>query len=169
MSKLIFWSFAFFCLSMTSLSWLVGFRLIRRGEIERHKRAMKTGGCFIVLFLLSYVAKLLFLGREDLDLWSSSALWTLRIHEVFMLVVLLGGGIAFTLASRFRGSTDKARSWHRRLGRAAVISSVFGLATAFLVLLSMFQRATDTPREHEASVPVASEPSSYEVASGRQK
>jgi hypothetical protein len=107
----------------------------------------------VLAFLMSYVLKLVLLGREDFGQWTPSAVWTLRAHELCVAVMLLGGAAAFLQAWRMRGSRNVTRRmddavalpavprWHRRAGWTAVVASVLGVLTAFFVWLGMWSRA----------------------------
>jgi len=103
------------------------------------------------LFLVSYAVKLPLLGREDRSQWSSSELWTLYAHELFIVAMLAAGAVAAFHASRFGEVRDgpnpapeaaeRDRSIHRIAGRIAVGSSLFALLTAAAVLKGMYSRA----------------------------
>jgi len=98
--KLAYWTAAF--VNMTALMGfaVAGVRHVRRGEVARHQRAMAIAGTLVLLFLASYPLKLAFLGREDTHAWSSVAVWVLRVHELCVAVMLLGGLLAFARGRR---------------------------------------------------------------------
>ncbi|HEX4956127.1 MAG TPA: DUF420 domain-containing protein [Thermoanaerobaculia bacterium] len=145
-ARLAYWTFALLDLALAVALALGGWRLARRGEIARHRRRMNVAVAAVLVFLLSYLLKVLFLGREDLASWSPAAILTLRIHETIVLVMLLAGGAARWLAARRDFVTAAAagtppRVWHRWLGRLAVVAAVLGLISAAVVLVQMYQRA----------------------------
>ncbi len=96
--------------------------------------------------------KLVFLGREQLELRSGGTVWTLRIHELCVLAMLVGGGKAGWCAYQMRPSrnvTQEATAidafpevviWHRRAGWSAVIGAGLAFLAACLVLIGMYQR-----------------------------
>lgn len=156
--KLAFWTFSLLELGIAAGCAVGGFLGIRQGKYALHRRLMKSAAAFICLFLVSYLLKLTFLGREDFDRWTQDDLMVLRVHESLMFVVIVCGFVALYLTRRFvrkiglptadfLGSVDyltgsrRARRWHRRLGRIAVIASLLGLLTAAMVLRGMYRRA----------------------------
>ena len=74
---------------------LLGVRCAHRGEIARHRRAMKIASWLVVAFLLSYVLKVVLIGREDMASWSSLDLWVLRCHELCVVSMLIAGSAAW--------------------------------------------------------------------------
>lgn len=151
--KLIFWTCALADLGAVCGTALFGVRYVKRGEIARHKRAMKTASLLIVVFVVSYVLKLVFLGREDMSTWTSFDVWVLRIHELFVFQMLTGGSIAWIQARKLlktrlvtHDSNDPAPDSrtvriHRLAGRTAVVGSVFAFLLAIGVLIRMYGRA----------------------------
>jgi uncharacterized membrane protein YozB (DUF420 family) len=78
--KIAFWTAAFANMALVMGFAVVGVLQRRRGDIRRHRRSMLLSAVFVGLFLLGYVLKLAFLGREDMDIWSPAAFWILRVH-----------------------------------------------------------------------------------------
>jgi len=150
--RLVYWTAALVNMSLVVSLAAAGIRMRRRGEIARHRRLMLTGGALVGLFLLSYVAKLLFLGREDMAAWSSGAVWVLRIHEAFVLAMLVFGTLAARRGLALAGTRNVTRDpsdapaapararGHRVAGWTAVGAAVAGFLTACLVLFGMYQR-----------------------------
>lgn len=140
--KLIYWTAALLNTTAVVVCGFMGWREIRRGNIERHRRWMNMAMFLVIAFLVSYVFKVLLLGKEDRQLWDSTSITILRIHETLVLIMVLAGGAARFLARRFGSPKDakEVRKRHRLLGRTAVVSSLFGLLTAALVLIGMYMR-----------------------------
>lgn len=144
--RLYFWTFAFFVFASLIGCALLAFREIRRGRVDRHRRFMNAAILLVVVFVLSYVSKLLLLGREDLSSWSPAAVVVLRIHEAFVTLMILAGGMARLRARGvpWRGTLNQARAAlppaHRWLGRTALISGVMALITATMVWVGMLVR-----------------------------
>ena len=151
--KLIYWTLALANLGAVCVFALVGMRFVRRGEIARHRRAMKIATGLVVGFLVSYVLKLAFLGREDMSVWSRFDVWVLRIHEVFVLIMVLAGAVAWSRVRRLAGTRlvthdpmdpnpdPRDVRTHRLAGRAAVAGAVLGFVLAVGVLVGMYVRA----------------------------
>lgn len=123
--KLLFWTAALLDLAMLVGFALVGVRYARRGEIARHQRAMRIATLLVLGFLGAYLAKVFVLGREDQAAWSTLDVWVLRIHELFVLVMLVAGGVAWTQGRRLREtrlvSHDRS-AWRTRRRRSASAS-----------------------------------------------
>lgn len=151
--KLIFWTGAFANMSLIVALAFVGVRARRRGDIALHVRCMLTGAVLVAAFLLAYVWKLAFLGREDMDAWSGASVWVLRIHETCVLVMLVAGALAVRRGRALRATRNVTRDpadpaaplqqvrGHRGAGQLAVGAAVLGLLTAGVVLFGMYQRA----------------------------
>ena len=78
--------------------------------------------------------------------------WTLRFHELCVLLMLAGGALAYNRARSMKATRNVTRSpddalapastlrIHRRAGWAGVVGSVLGLLSAAVVLAGMYQR-----------------------------
>jgi uncharacterized membrane protein YozB (DUF420 family) len=151
-AKVLYWTAALLNLALIVGLASRGVRQIRRGEVASHRRSMLAGAWLVVAFLVSYVFKVAFLGREDLAVWSSLYVNTLRFHETCVLLMLVAGTVALTRARRMRGTRQRTRNpadapapestvrWHHRAGWAGVIGAVAGLASAGVVLYGMYAR-----------------------------
>jgi uncharacterized membrane protein YozB (DUF420 family) len=152
--KLLFWT-----ASLLNLGVLVGFavlgvRYARRGEIARHQRAMKIASALIIVFLGFYLLKVLFIGREDVEAWGQLDTWILRIHELFVVQMLVAGVIAWVQAHELRSTrlvtydaNDpeaelRTAKIHRIAGRTSVAGAALGFVMAIAVLAGMFARAS---------------------------
>jgi uncharacterized membrane protein YozB (DUF420 family) len=152
-AKVLYWSGALLNMLLISGLALYGVRCARRGELARHARAMRAAALLVGLFLISYVLKLAFLGREALDTWSPAALWMLRFHELCVLAMVVAGGAALALGRRLRRSRSFTRApgdppappglpgRHRLAGRTALAGAILGVASAAAVLGGMYARA----------------------------
>jgi uncharacterized membrane protein YozB (DUF420 family) len=150
--KALYWTGALVNLGLIVMLAFRGVAQIREGEVEKHRRSMLTGALLIGVFLVSYVFKLIFLGREDLSVWSNFHVQNLRLHETCVLLMILAGGMAVTQARRMRGSRERTRNpagpparastvkWHRRAGWTAVLASVAAFLTAAVILAGMYAR-----------------------------
>ena len=151
--KLLFWAAALVDLAVLCGFALFGVRYVRRGEIARHRRAMKIASWLIVAFLGAYVLKLGVLGREDQSAWSSLDIWVLRIHELFVLSMIVGGAVAWVQGRKLARTrlvthdpSDPAPDakivrTHKIAGRTAVIASVLAFGMAIGVFAGMVARS----------------------------
>jgi len=149
--KLVFWTWAFAVLLAVAVLAVSGVREIRAGHPQRHRRRMLGAAALVGLFLVTYVVKIVVLGREDRSAWNAASLWALYFHEVCVAVMMLAAGVATLRARRFgrlqAGASPapearaEDRRVHRRVGKVAVVASIFALLTAAGVLAGMYARA----------------------------
>lgn len=129
---------------------VAGVGAIRRRRVRAHKRFMLCAATLVGLFLVSYVLKIALLGREQLELWSRSYIWVLRLHEACIACLLAGGATAFVQALRLRFHTlreppppeqlPQGARLHRRAGWIATVGAGLGILTAGYVLQGMYGR-----------------------------
>ena len=151
--RLAYWTFALLDLAAVVGFAAAGVAALRRGDVPRHQRRMLTAASLVGLFLLSYLAKLGLIGREDLASWEPASIWMLRIHELCVFTMLAAGAIAGTRALRLRRTRNATRDprdppapatlvrWHRGAGKTAVFAAALALGFAGLVLAGMYRRA----------------------------
>lgn len=151
-AKLLFWTAALVNLGALCGFAFAGVRYVRRGEVARHRRAMKIATVLLFAFLAAYVLKVAFLGREDQSVWTPLDVWVLRIHELFVMLMMGGGAVAWwqsrKLASTRLVTHDPKHPVpdpavvrvHRLAGRSAVIGAVLAFILAVGVLMGMFAR-----------------------------
>jgi len=149
----LYWTAAWVNMLAIVVVAIVGVRQIPRAAYGTHKRLMLTACTLVGLFVASYAVKLVLLGREALEEWEPSYLYVLRLHELCVLGMLVGGGIAVSQAYRLgmpgapmNATPEASAAWnrgvrlHRRAGFAALISAALGVATAAYVLQGMYAR-----------------------------
>lgn len=155
--RLIYWSCALLVLLLMVVAALLGWWYGRRKDFRRHRLLMNTSVALCLIFLASYVWKVLWLGKEDLSVWSRTDLFVLRLHETLVGIMLLLGGGARLIARRFSRwilpsgrlsppeGEDRRRALriHRRMGQIAILISAAALLTAVLILAGMFGRALE--------------------------
>jgi uncharacterized membrane protein YozB (DUF420 family) len=151
-AKVVYWTGALVNMAVITAFAVAGVRQIRRHDVQRHRRSMITAGALVIGFIVSYCFKLAFLGREELSVWSSAALNTLRFHELCVLVMVMGGAVALrrglALRSTSAASDDRDGpppaagqiAGHRLAGRVALCAVALGFASASLVLAGMYAR-----------------------------
>lgn len=151
--KLLFWAAALVNLGVLCGFALFGVRYARRGEIARHRRAMKIASWLIFAFLGAYVLKVALLGREDQSVWTQLDVWVLRIHELFVMFMLAAGAVAWVQGRKLAATRlvthdpsdpvpdTKTVRTHRVAGRTAVISAILAFLMAIGVMAGMIGRA----------------------------
>jgi uncharacterized membrane protein YozB (DUF420 family) len=150
--KALFWTGALALMAAVVGFAVAGVRRRRRGDLAGHRRAMLSASALVGFFLLAYVFKVFLLGHEHVAQWSARERLVLRIHEVFITTMLVGGAVAGSRAWRLRRTRNATLDphdpvappslarWHRRAGWAAVLAAAGGWLTALLMLIGMFQR-----------------------------
>lgn len=144
-----FWLYAFALTAAIIAVAAIGVRHARKGNYQTHRARMNAVCWMVLVFVLSYVLKVAFLGKEDLDTWETGYVVTLRVHESFIAIMLVCGGYTRLLAHRFRRSLDATRIQsefaamrrrHRLLGRVAIVAAIAAMATATALIVGMMQR-----------------------------
>jgi uncharacterized membrane protein YozB (DUF420 family) len=152
--SLIFWTAALANLLAVTALVAMGIRSIRRGNLSAHRRCMKTAATLVICFLGVYPLKVLWFGRERLSEWSGQAILTLRIHEVCVFAMIVGGLTALILSRKMHPNrnrlthlpdaplaSNRALTRHRIAGWTAAIGAGLAFLTAAIVLLGMYERA----------------------------
>jgi uncharacterized membrane protein YozB (DUF420 family) len=151
-AKVLYWTAAQLNMSVIAGLVVLGIYRIRQGQREAHRRCMLAAASLVVLFLVSYVFKLAFLGREDLAAWSQWHVRLLQLHELCVIFMVVGGVIALVLGRKL-GRTclftrdpadpppaaDHLRR-HRLSGRVAAGGALLAWLLAGLVLAGMYAR-----------------------------
>jgi uncharacterized membrane protein YozB (DUF420 family) len=152
-AKILYWTGALINFGVVCTLALIGVKRIRAKDIQGHRRMMLTSSALVFGFIASYVLKVIFLGKENRKVWDTFSLWSLHIHESWILVMILAGGYAGYRAWTFRNSLPTtglledrlspvaSRRHHRTAGWIAVVGSLCAFATASLVLYGMYARA----------------------------
>jgi uncharacterized membrane protein YozB (DUF420 family) len=129
---------------------LLGVRQIRHGHWRAHRNFMLAATALVVGFLGAYLLKLHWMGHEDVASWSPFQVGVLRVHEVGIAAMLLGGAFAGYRAWRFRwglppgdrllplAERPPERTSHLWAGRVAVAGAALAWLTAALLLAGMF-------------------------------
>ena len=151
--NLWFWTIALANLGVIVACGARGVRAIRSGDARTHRRMMLTAVALVGLFLLSYLAKVAWLGHEDRSAWTRIDYAVLYVHELCIAGLLVAGGIALYRGLRFQrvlrptwvvpagADALPGRASHRRAGRVAAWAGVFAFLTAIGVWIGMLVRA----------------------------
>jgi uncharacterized membrane protein YozB (DUF420 family) len=141
-----FWSAALANMAVAVTTMYLGVARVRRDRVRDHRRFMLTAAGLVALFLASYVAKVILVGREDFSTWTLGERAVLWFHEACVFTMLAAGAWAVFLATTHRfadpGVTrpPKVARSHRIAGRTAVTAATLGLGSAAVVLWQMVQR-----------------------------
>jgi putative membrane protein len=126
--------------TVATASLVVGWRAIRRGDVERHRAAMLTAFALIILFLALYLLKVGGGGGEKHILASGPVYWAylvmLAIHIVLSVVSVPVVLYALVLGLTHT-PTELTGTAHARVGRIAaaawILSLVLGVVTYVLL------------------------------------
>lgn len=151
--SLAFWTAALIDLLAIAVLVAIGIRNIRRGNLSRHRRCMKGAATLVACFLGIYPLKVFFFGREQLPEWSDQAVTILRIHELCVLAMIVGGSAALFLARKMNRDRNQLTQLpdiplapaptlrkHRMAGWTAAIGAGLAFLTAAIVLAGMYER-----------------------------
>lgn len=151
--NLAFWTAALIDLLAIVVLIAIGIRSIRRGNLSRHRRCMKSAAILVAGFLGIYPLKVLYIGRERLSEWSEQAVVILRIHELCVFAMVVGGLTALFLSRKMHSSRNQLDQLpdaplassqtlrkHRIAGRIAAIGAGLAFLTAAIVLAGMYDR-----------------------------
>jgi uncharacterized membrane protein YozB (DUF420 family) len=148
--KLLFWTGALANMWLIVAIACSGIAKVRSGDEVAHQRRMLTAASLVVLFVVAYAIKLIFLGREDLDQWQSWSVTLLRVHEFFVLCMIVGGVCAGYFIRKVRQlevhspeeiSIQVSRVAHAKAGKFTFLSVLGAAITATGVWVSMVLRA----------------------------
>ena len=89
--KLAFWTFAWLDLGVVLACAALGVRAIRRRQVRTHRRYLVAAASLVVAFLVAYVFKVAFLGRESLAAWSALDRGVLYSHKQFAIIRMQRG------------------------------------------------------------------------------
>lgn len=146
--NLLFWGYAY-ALTLVALAIaLQAVGLARKGHLAAHGKRMDIAILLILIFVASYVLKVIFLGREEKQNWETFHFVVLYIHESFIALMLIGGTVARVLASKFKQSVYgnqtptaldlKRRGTHRFFGKLCLVSTGMALVTASFILYTLY-------------------------------
>ena len=153
-ANLVFWTVALANLGVVVACGARGVRAIRRGDARTHRRMMLAATALVGLFLLSYLLKVAWLGREDRSAWTAIDYAILYTHELCIAAMLVAGGTALFRGLRFQSRLRPSwqipaapadlpgRDTHRRAGRVAAWAGAFAFLTAIGVWAGMLLRAS---------------------------
>jgi hypothetical protein len=119
---------------------------------------MKRAAVLVACFFGIYPIKVLCFGRERLPEWSGQAVAVLRIHELCVFAMLVGGATALMLSRKMHRDRDRDRDQltqlpdaalassrtlrrHRVAGWTAATGAGLAFLTAAIVLAGMYERA----------------------------
>jgi putative membrane protein len=123
------------CVSTSAVFVAIGWRLILRGEKEKHKRVMLTAAGFALAFFIVYTTRTVVSGNVSFggpDYLRIPYLVFLWVHIILSTVSAVYGIVTITLA--FREVFEK----HRKLGRITAIMWFITAISGLLVYILLY-------------------------------
>lgn len=113
----------------------VGWRLIIKGEEEKHKKAMVSAAICALLFLIIYVSRTVFIGNTSFGGPDHIKIYY-TIFLIFHIVLSITGAIfgIVTLRVAFKGNFTR----HKKLGPITSIIWFFTAFTGVMVYLLLY-------------------------------
>ncbi len=123
------------CMIASAVAVAIGWGLIRRRQIARHRRAMLTAAAFGLAFFLSYALHTLLVGDTAFGgptAWRAPYLIFLQIHTVLATVA----GVMGILTIRWALRKDFAR--HRRIAPWTATLWLVAAGSGLMVFLMLY-------------------------------
>jgi uncharacterized membrane protein YozB (DUF420 family) len=114
---------------------VAGWIFIKRGQIERHKRAMLGAFSLSVIFLISYLARYALTGRHR---FTGPQPWKAIYLAILFSHMILAAAVPFmAIRSIFLGLKDR-RDQHRRIARLTLPAWLYVSVTGVVVYLMLY-------------------------------
>jgi len=113
----------------------IGWRLIIKGEKEKHKKAMVSAAISALLFLIIYVSRTIFVGNTSFGGPESIKIYY-TIFLIFHIILSMTGAVfgVVTLRLAFKGNFTK----HKKVGPITSIIWFFTALTGVMVYLFLY-------------------------------
>lgn len=121
---------------ISGISLLFGYYFIRRGNIDRHRRAMLTATVFAGLFLVVYVARFFLIETKIFtgEGWVRVVYFIILISHTILATVIE----PMVLITLYRALTRQYPK-HRRIARVTLPLWLYVVVTGWLVYLMLYQ------------------------------
>jgi putative membrane protein len=131
------------CIVISAALVAYGWYLIRKRNMDAHKKAMLTAAVFALLFFIIYLSRTIFIGNTSFGGPDSVKVYY-TIFLVFHIVLATIGAI-FGIVTLWTGLKDH-RARHKRLGPITSVIWFFTAATgvAVYLLLYVFYKGGET-------------------------
>jgi putative membrane protein len=123
------------CIVISAALVAYGWYLIRRRNIDAHKKVMLTAAVFALLFFIIYLSRTIFIGNTSFGGPDSMKVY----YTIFLVfhIVLATAGAVFGIVTIWTGLKD-IRVRHKRLGPIASVVWFFTAATGVIVYLLLY-------------------------------
>jgi putative membrane protein len=147
--------------SLALVSILAGVRYIRRGEVEKHRRAMLTAFTLIMVFLVMYLLKVG--GGFEKSILAEGAVYYAYLAMLAVHILLSAVSVPVVLHAVVLGLTHSPAELrdtvHARVGRVAAVAWSLSLFLGIVTYVMLNHVYMWEPRGHSALLLVAVGPS----------
>ncbi|NUK28994.1 DUF420 domain-containing protein [Parageobacillus sp. VR-IP] len=123
------------CIVISAALVAYGWYLIRRRNIDAHKKVMLTAAMFALLFFIIYLSRTIFIGNTSFGGPDNVKVYY-TIFLVFHIILAMAGAI-FGIVTLWTGLKD-VRARHRRLGPVTSVIWFFTAITGVVVYLLLY-------------------------------
>ncbi|BDG35016.1 DUF420 domain-containing protein [Saccharococcus caldoxylosilyticus] len=123
------------CIVISAALVAYGWYLIRRRNIDAHKKVMLTAAMFALLFFIIYLSRTIFIGNTSFGGPNNVKVYY-TIFLVFHIILAMAGAI-FGIVTLWTGLKD-VRTRHRRLGPVTSVIWFFTAITGVVVYLLLY-------------------------------
>ncbi|BDG42591.1 DUF420 domain-containing protein [Saccharococcus caldoxylosilyticus] len=123
------------CIVISAALVAYGWYLIRRRNIDAHKKVMLTAAMFALLFFIIYLSRTIFIGNTSFGGPDNVKVYY-TIFLVFHIILAMAGAI-FGIVTLWTGLKD-VRTRHRRLGPVTSVIWFFTAITGVVVYLLLY-------------------------------
>lgn len=123
------------CIVISAILLATGWRFIKKGDVERHKKFMLGAAGFALAFFIIYISRTIFIGNT-----AFGGPDHLKIYYTIFLVfhiVLATIGAIFGIMQISSGLNNRLRR-HKRLGPAASVVWIFTALTGVAVYVFLY-------------------------------
>lgn len=121
---------------ISGISLLIGYRFIRRRQIERHKWAMLTATTFAGLFLVVYVLRAVLVGSKLFA--GHGAVRGVYLAILVSHTILATAIVPIVLLVLWRAFTSQFRR-HKQLARKAIPIWLYVVVTGWIIYMMLYQ------------------------------
>ncbi len=122
-------------IALSAILVAIGWRLIIKGEKEKHKKTMVAAAISALLFLIIYVSRTIFIGNTSFGGPDNIKIYY-TIFLIFHIILSMTGAIfgIVTLRLAFKGNFKK----HKKIGPVTSIIWFFTAVTGIMVYLFLY-------------------------------
>jgi putative membrane protein len=121
---------------ISGIALLIGYRFIRKGEIQRHKWSMLTATTFAALFLVVYLTRSALYGSK---LFAGHGVVRVIYLAILVSHTILATAVAPIVLVVLYRALRKQYARHKRLARKALPIWLYVVVTGWLIYMMLYQ------------------------------